>query len=606
VNYATTDGTALANTDYSRASGTLTWASGDSTSKAINVSITNTRSTPYSNSKAFSVTLSSPTGGATLGLPSSATVTISGVASGSQPMGQTAASRLLMQGTFGPTLTTLSTASAQTYDAWFTAQKSATPSLTLPYVQSYLPGNEDWSEKWLYNVCQGPDQLRQRMAFALSQILVISGTAAVLSYDNVALAAYYDLLVNDALGNYRTLLNDVTLSPAMGAYLNMLRSDKSNPATGVHADQNYAREVMQLFTVGLVKLNIDGTVQTDGSGNPIPTYTQDQVANLANVFTGWASTPTNNTGDAAWQNDMDWTDPMVPYADHHDTTAKTIIDNTLIPAGGTAQSDLKTALDTLFNHPNVGPFIGKQLIQRLVTSNPSPAYVQRVAQVFNDNGQGVRGDLFAVAKAILTDPEAVTPGGSTYGKLREPLLRLTGLWRAFDGRDSSGTQSIQESDIMIYATQYFEEYPLQSPSVFNFYRPDYEYPGPLTIAGLVAPEFQITNEYTLVSTNNQLQKQAYQFIDGNGTTHAGPDYDMTSTLSSTSVMLHTSAWESYAASPDTLVDTMDTVLMAGQMPSTMHQYLVNYASAVPSSQLGSRVAETAELIIDSPQYAVQR
>jgi uncharacterized protein (DUF1800 family) len=539
-------------------------------------------------------------------LTTSATVTVARAASTSQPMGQTAAARLLAQGTFGPTPATLNTAASQTYDAWLSAQKSATPSLTLPYVQSFLPANEDWTEKWLYNVCQGPDQLRQRMAFALSEILVVSGTAATLSYNNVALAAYYDLLVKDALGNYRTLLNDVTLSPAMGAYLSMLRSDKPDPTTGVHADQNYAREVMQLFTVGLVQLNIDGSVQTDSTGNSIPTYTQDQVEALADAFTGWASAPVSHTGDDAWQYDMDWIDPMAAYADHHDTDAKTIINNTLIPAGGTAQSDLKLALDTLFNHPNVGPFISKQLIQRLVTSNPSPAYVQRVAQVFDNNGQGVRGDLSAVARAILTDPEAVAPGGTTYGKLREPLLRLTGLWRAFDGRDSSGTQSIRESDIMIYSTQYFEEFPLNAPSVFNFFRPDYEYPGPLTSAGMVAPEFQITNEYTLVATNNQLQKQAYQFIDSKGVTHAGPDYDMTSTLSPTSVMLHTGGWESYAANSGTLVDELNLVLMAGQMPTAMRNTLVTYVDGIPSSQPGSRVAEAAELIIDSPQYAVQR
>ncbi len=475
--------------------------------------------------------------------------------------------------------------------------------MTLP--TEIINGNDsDTGLIWFNNVTFGQDQLRQRMAFALSEILVVSGNGGPLWGRGLGLAYYYDVLVNNALGNYRTLLEQVTLSPAMGQFLSMWQNTAANPTLGTHADQNYAREIMQLFTVGLWQLNLDGTVQTDGSGKPIPTYSQADVAQLSNVFTGWGSKPQSHSGDDAYVYDDDMTDPMVAYADFHDKTQKTIIGGVVIPAGGTAQSELETALDTLFNHPNVGPFISQQLIQRLVTSNPSPQYVQRVAQVFNNDGTGVRGNLLAVAEAILTDPEAVNTGGNSYGKLREPLLRLTNLWRAFNAY--SAQNQADEYMVLLNGFTNFGEYPLYSPSVFNFFRPDYEEPGALTTAGLVAPEYQITNEATLVNTDNQLQIEAYQYIDSAGKVYAGPDYSEVGSLDKTSVMLHTAEWESLAANPQDLVNELNLVLMAGQMPSTMQTTLQTYINAIPASAAASRVAETAELVVSSPQYAVQR
>jgi uncharacterized protein (DUF1800 family) len=609
VHYASSNGSATAGTDYTAASGTLSWAAGDTANKTFQVTVLATGTNAYSGSKSFTVSLASPSSGASLGSPATAAVSITGIASAAASsasggqIGSAAASRLLMQGTFGATIDGIGVAAGQSYASWFAGQAAAPVSLTLPYVQK---SGQAWSNQWFNNAVLGSDQLRQRMAYALSQILVVSDTSAAVQYNNVALGAYYDVLARDALGNFRTLLQDVTLSPAMGAYLNMLRSDKPDAATGVHADQNYAREVMQLFTVGLVKLNLDGSVQTDGNGNPVATYDQSVVEGMANALSGWASAPVSHTGDAAWQYDMDWVKPMVAYESHHDEDAKTILGGVVIPAGGTASSDLKKVLDTLFNHPNVGPFISKQLIQHLVTSNPSPGYVQRVAAVFNDNGSGVRGDLLAVAKAILTDPEAVNAGGSSYGKLREPLLRLTELWRAFAAQDGSG--NLHESNILILSPAEFQEFPLDAPSVFNFFRPDYEYPGALT-QGLVVPEFQITNEYSLVATSNELQWRAYQYIDSQGGVHAGPDYDESSQLSATSVMLHTAQWEPYAASASGLVDELNLVLMGGQMPSAMRSTLIGYAGGITGSDAASkaaRVVETAELLMNSPQFAVQR
>ena len=523
-------------------------------------------------------------------------------------MGQTAAARLLTQGTFGATYDTITAAAAQTYTEWFTAQAAVTPSLTKPQV----PDNTvAWLPLWWLNAVTAPDQLRQRMAFALSEIFVVGANDDGATGNNASIAAYYDLLVSNALGNYRALLEAVTLSPEMGLFLSMFRNDKPDAASGRHADENYAREVMQLFSVGLVMLNLDGTPKTDSSGNGIPTYGQAEVTALARVFTGWASKPVQHTGEAAWTYDQDYVDQMVAYDTHHDTDAKTILNGVAVAAGGTTAGDLKIALDAIFNHPNVGPFIGKQLIQRLVCSNPSAAYVQRVATVFNSNSQGVRGDLLAVARAVLTDSEASTAGGSTGGKLREPILRMTHLWRAFDARDS--LDGVGEYAI-VYTSRYtFAQAPMHSPSVFNFFVPDFVRAGPLAQAGMVAPEFQITNESTAVDTLNQIQLQAYQFIDSTGTSYWSPiGYSQTNQLNSTSVMLRTAAWESLADTPDALVDRLGLVLLQNAMPAAMRSALIAYVGGITASPTGDtgpykayRVIEAASLIVNSPQYVVQ-
>lgn len=522
------------------------------------------------------------------------------------PMGQTLAARLLTQGTFGPNYAAITASAAQTYSQWFAEQSAATPSLTL-----VTDSAVQWLPLWWRNAIQAPDQLRQRMAFALSEIFVVGGNDDDATGKNANLAAYYDLLVRNALGNYRTLLEDVTLSPEMGLFLSMLKNDMPDSSTGRHADENYAREVLQLFSIGLVKLNLDGTVQSDASGAPIPTYAQADVAALARVFTGWAGRPVQHSGESAWLYDQDYVDPMVAYENHHDTSAKTILNGVHVPAGGSAATDLKIALDTIFNHPNVGPFIGKQLIQRLVCSNPSPAYIRRVATAFNDNGQGTRGDLLAVARAILTDSEAANPGGTTGGKLREPILRMTHLWRAFSAADSHGGTN---EYAIIHGSRYtFAQEPMHAPSVFNFFVPDYARSGPLAKAGMVAPEFQITNEYTSVSTLNLIQRQAYQMVDSSGNSYFSPDgYTQTNVLDGNSVMLHTAEWEPLADTPETLVDRLALVLLQNNMPTAMRSALIDYVGGIHASPYGDtapykayRVIEAASLIVNSPQYVVQ-
>jgi uncharacterized protein (DUF1800 family) len=384
----------------------------------------------------------------------------------------------------------------------------------------------------------------------------------------------------------------------MGVYLTFFKNDLPNPATGVQADENYAREIMQLFTVGVWQLNPDGTPQLDGNGNPIPTYAQPDVTNLADVFTGWG-------GAGNWSSDEDLLDPMVCYPEHHDSSAKMIVGGVTIAAGGTCQADMATALDTLFNHPNTGPFISKQLIQRLVTSNPSPAYVARVAAVFANDGQGVRGDLLAVARAILTDPEAVTVGTSTgSGKLREPALRLTALWRAFSAAQSNGTIT---DGVIGSAPTVFGENSLESPTVFNFFTPSYQRAGPLSEAGLVVPEFQITNENTIVLTANALETQAYRFVSNNGAVQIGNDgVPGHSAPGASDMVLHTAAWEGYATNAGTLVTQLGLVFMPDQMSTAMYNTLVSYVDAIPVTSPANRVIEAASLLLDSPQYSVQR
>jgi len=516
----------------------------------------------------------------------------------SQPLGGGAvggkadAARFLTQATFGPTLEDIDALTAsRDYSAWLDQQRAAPMSLELPYLQSQNKSSisqPDRLEAWWRFAVTAPDQLRQRMAFALSEIMVVSEVSSLATHQD-GLAYYNDLLIKDAFGNFRDLLQDVTLSPEMGHYLSMWHNQKPNPDIGIRSDENYAREVMQLFTIGLVQLDLDGSPKLDGNGNTIPTFTQSDVANLARVFTGWSWG--NGTSDADFDNvDGDWTVQMQAYEVHHDENAKVIIDNTPVPAGMQAAPELKLALDKLFNHPNVGPFIGKQLIQRLTTSNPSPAYVARVARVFNDNGQGERGDLYAVARAILLDPEAraaPTPGS---GKIREPLLRPSHLWRAFHATAPNGRYDY------LQAQGNLAQSPLGAPSVFNFFRPTYRPLGVVAQAGLVAPEFGISDESTIIVASDELRRVAMTYTGSQGASSGASD----------AILLDLTPWEDRAANdPEQLVDDLGLVLMNGAMPKSMRQTLIDYVQTIPVDQTDQRVAELIYLIVSSPQYAAQ-
>jgi uncharacterized protein (DUF1800 family) len=384
--------------------------------------------------------------------------------------------RFLNQASFGATEAEAQRVISMGFNAWIDDQLQRPASLQLPFLKS-LPRpaflfelQDDRVDIWFRNSVNGDDQLRQRVAFALSEIMVVSQLGALIEY-TYALGDYYDVLARNAFGNYRDLIEDVTLHPAMGVYLSMLGNERPDPALNIRPDENYARELMQLFSIGLVELNNDGTVKPDGLGQPIPTYDQSIIEGFAHVYTGWnyAGAPSFHQ---AFPNDNNQTVPMQLYPGFHDGGSKTLLNGVILPAGQTGDQDLAGALDTIFNHPNVGPFIAIRLIQRLVTSNPSPAYVQRVAAAFNDNGAGVRGDLGAVVRAILLDPEARPESAMELdGKIKEPLLRLTQVWRAYAASSASGRYPFLGAYI------FFGQGPLQATSVFNFFSPLYAPPG---------------------------------------------------------------------------------------------------------------------------------
>ncbi len=510
---------------------------------------------------------------------------------GTAPLSTAQAARFLNQATYGARPQDIAPLQAQTVDAWITAQQAlpATSQTLLVDADPNPTYRQVRISAWWKTAVTAPDQLRQRVALALSEIFVISDNNGALGSSGEAVARYWDLLANDAFGNFRTLLQDVTLSPQMGVYLNMLGNQKPNPAKNIRADENYARELMQLFTIGLWKLNPDGTQALDANGNPQPTYSQADVTNLARTLTGWSW-----YGPDFFYSPWDWTDPMTAFQAEHDTGAKTIVGGVSVPAGGSAEADLKIALDTLFNHPNVGPFISRELIQRLVTSNPSPAYVGRVAAVFANNGQGTRGDLGAVVRAILEDAEARSDSSLTtpsFGKRREPLITMTHLWRAFDGRDSSGNLQYWNPDYDLHQA------PLSAGSVFNFFKPGFSPSGVVQKAGLVAPEFQLVTASNLALLHNFYY---YSTIDRvTPTQYTQP----------TDILLHLAAWLPLATGTDTgpLIDQMNLVLMAGQMSPAMRQALVTDVNAISASDGGNqRVGEAAFLILASPEFQTQR
>jgi uncharacterized protein (DUF1800 family) len=348
--------------------------------------------------------------------------------------------------------------------------------------------------------------------FALSEIFVISGVDSAVGNEPRAMAAWLDMLGDKGLTTYRQLLESVALHPMMGRYLSHLRNQKADLATGRIPDQNFARESMQLFSIGLVQLNADGSPFLI-NGRTVETYGPDDVAGLSRVFTGWSwdcpAAPANacfNNGSSGGVSDPDRQfKPMIPYPQYHSTEAKTFLGVSIAPqATANPRESLRIALDTLANHPNTAPFISKQLIQRFTASNPSPAYVLAVANVFNNNGAGVRGDLKAVLKAVLVHPEARGPGNvNAGGKLREPVLRLSAYLRAFPHTSDTGRWRISNTDS---ASTSLGQTPLRSPSVFNFFRPGYVAPGTTTAAaGLIAPEMQLLNETSAAGWVNTMR-----------------------------------------------------------------------------------------------------
>ncbi len=511
------------------------------------------------------------------------------------------ASQLLARATFGPTHDSIDEVVRDGIEQWVEKQFTLKGPAHLDYVRTHSNGSfrSPRHNYWWVQTTLGEDQLRQRMAFALSEIMVISDIGYSLSNSQYGVTRYYDKLLENAFGNYRELLEEVTLSPVMGLYLSMLQNARGDPATNTRADENFAREVMQLFSIGSHELEIDGTFKTL-NGKPIPAYTQRDIENYARVFTGWT-----------YRNPRNWSQPlftggdlisnMEPVEEYHDVGPKTLINGQTTPAGAPANDDLKAALDSLFNHPNVGPFIGKQLIQKFVTSNPTPAYVGRVATAFNDNGEGVRGDLKAVLRAILFDEEAFNGATSqpNFGKLREPIMRLTHLWRAFnirpgtdavDGAFNTGSPALVGIDGVI------GQAPLLATSVFNFFRPDFSPQGPAYQAGLLIPEAEIYTDNNILATTSRVNSQIQRFFLQN------PD-----TSQQRWSHLDLSREIALVDKPEELLDELNILLLSGNMSAPLRAVLLDHIALFDDTEEGRSQAarDVISLIMASPDYLVQ-
>jgi uncharacterized protein (DUF1800 family) len=523
------------------------------------------------------------------------------------PSGPSAAdsARLLDQATFGVTASDLTHVQSVGFQAYIAEQLAASPSQysgfsytphtapadcrndpATPTDASSICARDKYSlfqvqRQFFMNALNDSDQLRQRVAFALSQIFVVSGTQI---YEAYAMADYQNMLLNDAFGNFRTLLQDVTLSPTMGRYLDMAANAKANPSRGTAPNENYGREVLQLFSIGLYELNPDGSQKLDSSGAPIPTYDQDVVIGFSAVFTGWTFAPL--PGETSTFNNLVNSDGvMAEFSEYHEPGSKLLLDGLVVPAGQTMDQDLQMALDDIFNHPNVGPFIGKQLIQRLVTSNPSPAYVARISAVFADNGSGVRGDMGAVVTAILTDSEARgdAPTVSNFGHLREPPLFITAMLRSLGGQ-SDGVLARTASSAM-------GENLFTPPTVFNFYPPSYVLPGTQTLA----PEFGIDDAATVLARANFVNTVIMQ---------GGAKADPTVT-GSTGTSIDFTALSSIA-DPNALITQLNQTLMHGSLSSDAAAIILGAVNAQSTADPLAAVRTAGYLMVTSGQYQVER
>lgn len=508
-----------------------------------------------------------------------------------RPVAPGEASRFLAQASFGADSALIAEVAAQGIVGWLDQQ------FALPMTSSVAAMNQNgqawdsymWRKGWWRLVMLAPDQVRQRVGYALSQILVVSGAGNDLIRGNPSYqGVWYDMFLGKGFGGYRDLLRDVTYSPLMGFYLSHLKNRKSNPALGRFPDENYAREIMQLFTIGLWKLNPDGTRVLDPAGAPVPTYDNTTIMEMAKVFTGFSFGSPSMTSFFGGGGAYDYLYPMKVWEGEHEPGEKRIFNGVVIPAGQTGDKDVSDALDALCNHANIGPFIGRRLIQRLTASNPSPDYVRRVAEAWADDGTGARGNLRAVIEAVLLDPEARTPGalGDASGKVREPYLRLTALLRAFKARNSKGTFPVWTGDM----PKNLGQQPLFAPSVFNFYLPDHQPAGELRDRGLFAPELEIATSDRMINTDNLLQRIIDRGMDpfANGAADIlYCDFTLEKQLS---------------ADPAALVDHLDALLTHGAMSASTRAAVVAAVAAQAGDE--ARVETAVHLIVESPDFVV--
>lgn len=529
------------------------------------------------------------------------------------------ASRFLAQATFGADEATIREVAQMDFENWIDLQTDLEATYILPsIIETYQTAVQIYTDNggnlvnysdraewqhfdyawWQINMTND-DLLRQRVAFALSQILVISINSDLDDYGE-GLGDYYDILIKHAFGNYLDILTEVSLHPSMGFYLSHLNNPKAILEDNIHPDENYAREVMQLFSIGLYELNVDGSRKLDTDGNFIPTYDNDDIKEFAKIFTGLGA------GGVIGQDDtyqpafgqglgnLDFTVPMAMYNEWHETEEKHLLNGLVIPANQDGMTDVEQAIENLFNHPNTGPFISRLLIQRLIKSNPTPAYIARVATVFNDNGEGVRGDMKALVKAILLDEEARTcawVSNPEQGRLREPILRYTHFAKAIGAENNYGLFWNDGRDFLDDVGQH----PLRSPSVFNFYLPGFQPNGPIAGQGLVAPEYQIHNARTsvgYVNTVNEWTVEEYLF-DTNETYSFSTDTDYSQLLE-------------FAKDPDVLINKLDILLTHGMLTANTREIIKMSISSFSDNPVGNydRLKLATYLFMISPDYNV--
>jgi uncharacterized protein (DUF1800 family) len=512
------------------------------------------------------------------------------------------AARLLEQATFGPTVAEANRVVQIGFPNWVDEQlnmSAITGYNNLVQLQQGTFVNYPVKLQFFRNAMSAPDQLRQRVAWALSQIVVAAniGDQDGTGNPTAMVSQYHDILLRNAFGNYRTLLREMSVSPIMGTYLTLVNSQKANPTTNTQPDENYARELWQLFSIGTFWLNPDGTVMLDGQGRPLETYTIAEIQESARALTGWNYAPAAGQPNQGNNNPLNPFAPMIPNPANHDTGSKTLLkalpngQGQVIPANQTVDQDLDSVINNVFNHPNVGPFIGRQLIQHLVTSNPSPAYVARITAVFNNNGQGVRGDLRAVVRAILLDPEARGNSKSApiYGKLREPALFLTHFFRALNC--TGGMWGIpQRSRAM--AQDVFSP-----PSVFSFYQTDFR----IVVNGqpVVAPPAQLLTTSTIIQRLNLLNDFLFA-----PPIQPGGDPNPTGSPT-TSVVFDFAPWDQLAPNPAQLVDRLNEALMHNSMSAQMRQRVIDAVTSIQNNNR-MRVQTAIYIIASSMQYQVQR
>ncbi len=578
--------------------------------------------------------LNSPGGGSVAGAGGEAfgPVIVTGTAF-AKPQTDEEAARFLLQAQFSASDADIAAVKSQGYAPWLSVQLLApatqtgvewldsrgygTPQTTTSFFDNTYPGDfMIWQQ-----LMKSTDAVRKRLALALSEFFVVSLSSLDFEWRSHGIAQYWDTLVQGTQGNFRTLLEDITLNPAMGYFLNTRGNQKEDTRTGRQPDENYAREVMQLLTIGLYQLNADGTVKLAADGSKLPSYTSADVSGLAKVFTGWDLDSSQNVNVTLQYsgytrtvgNTSRATRRMVLTASRHSTTAKTFLGQTMNNADGVAE--LKAALDILFNHPNVGPFFGKQMIQRLVTSNPSPAYVARVAAVFNNNGAGVRGDMKSVFGAILFDDEARGAAGlkdPTFGKLREPMLRFVQWGRTCGLNSAAGSWKIDEQGNP--STQLGQS-PLRPPSVFNFFRPGYVPPSTaLATSQKVAPEFQLVNETSVGGYLNYMLDRLRNGFNVDSPTLPERNYS----IQSRDIIASYTAELALVADPTALVNRLNLVMCAGQLSAATKALMVSAlnATALPTPTANNaadvtnkkldRVCAALFMVLASPEYLVQK